>query len=477
MLLAPRPTLATNRLRFLSREGSQLCRPLLLGKNRRLNVPVRRSRVVTSYAAYPTLKHHIVRRGDTLSSIASQYGTTVKDIIKANKAPLSAQLNVNTKVIIPAGSAEVKPSLTASAGSLASGQPAAARASLPPTVSAATVSAAPITTTAAPPPPSPNPGTTPYTALGVLSLLAFGMGMMSTKLFSSNKTARRPPPSPTGEAHHQPHIPPVRPQVGVLYEQHGADKGAGRRILTEGGSRTESATVLLQSAEDCCHEGGREAAALARSHATQALHIAADVADPRIEMQAYGVLSEICEVQGDYAASKEYASHALELATLLGDRQLQMMALLAKGNACSRLGDLQAAVVHQEKALDLARALNDAATEGRCYGALGYSYHALGRPEAATDYMGRSQKMFLSIGDLDALAVSYTHTAEAMMMNGETSTALQYLVKALEISQRLGNLDMQQTIITTIKRNSHGSPYGRAIIETLSEEYNVAPQR
>ena len=47
------------------------------------------------------------------------------------------------------------------------------------------------------------------------------------------------------------------------------------------------------------------------------------------------VLAEVCETQGDYAASKEYASHALELATLLADKQLEMMANLAKGNACS----------------------------------------------------------------------------------------------------------------------------------------------
>ena len=53
----------------------------------------------------------------------------------------------------------------------------------------------------------------------------------------------------------------------------------------------------------------------------------------------------------------------------------------------------------------------------------------LGRYDISNEYIQKSQSIFLQMGDLDALAVSYTHTAEAFMHSGENSTALQYLVR------------------------------------------------
>eukprot|EP00959_Pyramimonas_sp_CCMP1952_P272744 5701774-Pyramimonas_sp.AAC.1 len=63
----------------------------------------------------------------------------------------------------------------------------------------------------------------------------------------------------------------------------------GRRVVLSGGSRSENATRLLQMAEADSLEGTWEALTHARLAATRALEIAADVAESRIEMQAYGV--------------------------------------------------------------------------------------------------------------------------------------------------------------------------------------------
>mmetsp|Transcript_1340 Transcript_1340/g.2350 ORF Transcript_1340/g.2350 Transcript_1340/m.2350 type:complete len:120 (+) Transcript_1340:1-360(+) len=114
-----------------------------------------------------------------------------------------------------------------------------------------------------------------------------------------------------------------------------------------------------------------------------------------------------------------------------------------------------------------------------CSGALGYSYHALGHPHLATECMSKGQAIFLKYNDLPSLAVSYTHTAEALMLTGDSRAALQFQLKALDIAHRLGDVEMQRSILFILgsyRREEGLAPQSRAFVDQLGDHIEFAEQ-
>eukprot|EP00241_Pyramimonas_parkeae_P001162 CAMPEP_0114253146 /NCGR_PEP_ID=MMETSP0058-20121206/16231_1 /TAXON_ID=36894 /ORGANISM="Pyramimonas parkeae, CCMP726" /LENGTH=546 /DNA_ID=CAMNT_0001367161 /DNA_START=446 /DNA_END=2086 /DNA_ORIENTATION=+ len=220
--------------------------------------------------------------------------------------------------------------------------------------------------------------------------------------------------------------------------------------------RSLEAEELLAFAHELYCRGTSVSCVDAKAEAYKALAIATEVKDIKLQMQAYAVLSDVCEMQMDAKSQLAYAEELLKLAAKARDREMEMLGNLAKGNALGHLGQHGLAVSHQRLASKIAKEIGDQSTAGRTYGALGMCYYELGELEEASKYMQKSQEIFLKLGDKESLAVAYMHTGEASRALGDLQAAKQYQMKALELAQRLGKEDLEGHIMQTMM-HSHSS--------------------
>jgi len=447
-------------------------------------------RVVVTYASFT---QDTVPRGDTT-------GTTVSDIVKANRTSLSNNLIVDTEKIIPMTSAPETNVQSQEAARAVEAIPAQAELQLSSSSAQLHSSSAPaqvFTTTTLASGSTPTFGNLQRTntVIGFVTLFAFGLGVVMAQLVKPqrsrnhkrNHTSERFKRMTRMDDNQQ--IKPKKVEMHQqanganltpLYPSDGPPLGAKKASIAD----QELHAQLLTRAQNSLDEGKGDAFEVAEFDAHHALEIATHAQDAHLEMQAYGVLSEICELRGDHYGSLDHAGRALKAAEASGQmsvpiQRLKMHANLTKGNACSRLGDMQAAVEFQRAAMDLSVDLKDERAIGRCYGALGYSYHALGHPHLATECMSKGQAIFLKYNDLPSLAVSYTHTAEALMLTGDSRAALQFQLKALDIAHRLGDVEMQRSILFILgsyRREEGLAPQSRAFVDQLGDHIEFAEQ-
>eukprot|EP00241_Pyramimonas_parkeae_P002502 CAMPEP_0114270074 /NCGR_PEP_ID=MMETSP0058-20121206/27020_1 /TAXON_ID=36894 /ORGANISM="Pyramimonas parkeae, CCMP726" /LENGTH=516 /DNA_ID=CAMNT_0001388739 /DNA_START=224 /DNA_END=1774 /DNA_ORIENTATION=- len=309
---------------------------------------------------------------------------------------------------------------------------------------------------------------------GVLSVATFALGMIAAQIFSKSVPAwrrrsikldqseslrRRPRPIPRISAleaqaiasgHHSP------PPEAHWFKQGAQQQPQPPQQPAETLRRSLEAEELLAFAHELYCRGTSVSCVDAKAEAYKALAIATEVKDIKLQMQAYAVLSDVCEMQMDAKSQLAYAEELLKLAAKARDREMEMLGNLAKGNALGHLGQHGLAVSHQRLASKIAKEIGDQSTAGRTYGALGMCYYELGELEEASKYMQKSQEIFLKLGDKESLAVAYMHTGEASRALGDLQAAKQYQMKALELAQRLGKEDLEGHIMQTMM-HSHSS--------------------
>jgi tetratricopeptide (TPR) repeat protein len=153
-------------------------------------------------------------------------------------------------------------------------------------------------------------------------------------------------------------------------------------------------------------------------------------------------IGEVYMRQGNLREALRHADLALDLYLRAGFEDGQAHALNNTGWLLSQLGDRDEAIRRCERALKLHQGLSDLHGEGTTWDSLGFIHHSGGAyPEAAACYV-RAIDLFERLGDRYFEAVARVGLGDALLLDGQPTTAYKAFQAALDILVELDHPDV-----------------------------------
>lgn len=204
-----------------------------------------------------------------------------------------------------------------------------------------------------------------------------------------------------------------------------------------GGSASKDATAqaLLTEGQMTFRLG--EIAA-ARALVVQALDVAREAGNRRLEAAALNNLSDIVSAQGDFATAETLLEQAVAINRELGNTAWEMINLDNLGSLYISQGKFRAARPAHERVLTLSREVGDAYAEATASGNLGLLARHRGDFGEAQALIARALALYRELGAPAEEVEQLLLMADAAVAQGELAFAKRHFRQALAASRELG---------------------------------------
>ena len=184
----------------------------------------------------------------------------------------------------------------------------------------------------------------------------------------------------------------------------------------------------------------------AREHSWEAIHIAREQGDVRLETLAAGVLGRAAFALSSYDEAetmlKETLSHA--------DRSASCAALNAYGMMHHELGNKEEARRLYEEALAVAREIDDRNQEAIVMTSFGILEHKHGNLDQAIAFFERALATHLAAGNRRSEGVIHINLGSVYADSGQWAPAIDHVESAIRIAHELGSRTNQATALTIL---------------------------
>lgn len=208
----------------------------------------------------------------------------------------------------------------------------------------------------------------------------------------------------------------------------------------------------------------------------QALAVAHELGDHRLEAAHLLALSEIAEKLDDYTRAAERAEQALKLARQIKDRQSQARALYLLGLINMRLGNYADAHGYYDKSLSLYHALHQ--PEGVAMNLMGLAiiYEMRGDRDAAVQTCEEVLQIRRRADDRPGIAEVLNLQAEHLMLRDEMEAARPYLEESLRIRREISDRKGIAAVLSNLARIAVMAPDFDAAVRYFEEALELARQ-
>ena len=211
---------------------------------------------------------------------------------------------------------------------------------------------------------------------------------------------------------------------------------AGLPLARRAGARECVVRLLVTLASGQTREGELDGAL---ASLTEAIAIARELGDARLEMHALNQFGRHLDCQSRWNEARERYEHALALARRLGDRRMEGGLLGNLGGLHHDQGRLEIAREHYERALALAGEVGDRLWEGNGHCNLGLLFQDQGRDADARAQFESALRIARRIGHVH---LEYTVLCNLGMMltaQGDFARAIEYLERAVDGARASGD--------------------------------------
>ncbi|MBN1955301.1 MAG: GAF domain-containing protein [Anaerolineae bacterium] len=213
--------------------------------------------------------------------------------------------------------------------------------------------------------------------------------------------------------------------------------------MNDFGKRIEVATRQVALANDLGNHVD------ARHAAEEALALARQVQDQKLEADSLNALSDACIVLGERSRAQECYEQALRLYRDLGDRRGEALSLEGLGTVARRAGYPSEAMDYFERALAIHRETGNRQGEADALNALGIT---TGDRSWARNYHEQSLGIAQSMGNRADQARSYNNLAIAYWSLGLYGRARDYMEQAVQIVRDMGGRSSLAHYLETLGR-------------------------
>ena len=172
---------------------------------------------------------------------------------------------------------------------------------------------------------------------------------------------------------------------------------------------------------------------------TEALAIAHELADRRLEASILGKLGSIRLSQGRWREARAHHESALEIHRSIGDRRSLGFALIALGHTYFYEDDLAASSKYYEEALAIHRELGDRTSEGIALSRLASVHMQQGRREEARTLYEHALAIHTEVKDLKSEGSTAGYLAILEQEQGRLAEARALYEHSLGVSRAVGN--------------------------------------
>ena len=145
-----------------------------------------------------------------------------------------------------------------------------------------------------------------------------------------------------------------------------------------------------------------------------------------------------------------HSEQALLLARQAGDRKIESVALNQLGIVARKQGQYAAARAHYHRALQLARSNGDRAVECGVLNNLGDIERYLGRHEAALQHLRAAHRVSVDVGQRMTESYVLCNLAQVAQACGDARAALDWAAKADIVARAVADRDLQAVILKTM---------------------------
>lgn len=164
-----------------------------------------------------------------------------------------------------------------------------------------------------------------------------------------------------------------------------------------------------------------------------------------------------------------HSEQALELARQAGDRRLESAALNQLGIVACKQGHYAEARTHYQRALHLVRSKGDRAMESVVLNNLGDIERYLGNHDAALQHLRAARRVCMEIGQRMSECYVLCNLALVAQASGDAAAALEWAVKAEVMAREVSDRDLQAIILKTIG-DAHAAAGDAASAERAYDE-------
>jgi tetratricopeptide (TPR) repeat protein len=176
----------------------------------------------------------------------------------------------------------------------------------------------------------------------------------------------------------------------------------------------------------------------AREYYTQALTLARNLGYQRAEADALRGLGHVERLVGEYGQAREYYTQALTLARNLGYQRVEVDALRGLGQVERLVGEYSRAREYYTEALTLSRHLGDRRAETEALWGLGEVDRLVGEYGQAREYHSQALTLARHLGYPPGEINALRELGEVERLVGEYDQAREYHSQALTLAQHLG---------------------------------------
>jgi predicted ATPase/class 3 adenylate cyclase len=194
--------------------------------------------------------------------------------------------------------------------------------------------------------------------------------------------------------------------------------------------------VLLAAATTALRLGARSEAQL---HAEQALALARELGDRKLQVDALNSLGNSALDEGDFERARELLEQAVAISRDLGDHAWEAVYCVNAGYLFNRQGNFAAARAPLEKALALSREAGNRWVEASALGNLGMLARHTGDLAEAQGRANQALAIFRELGAPARAVGQLQLLAEVAMLRDEPLLARDHLRKALAMSREAGD--------------------------------------
>jgi len=178
---------------------------------------------------------------------------------------------------------------------------------------------------------------------------------------------------------------------------------------------------------------------VANSKLQEALALAKQLEDPRVEAAAINGLGLIEEIRGDYAKAITLYQQALALRQSIGDELRAAGTLINLGNAYESLGDLASAISCHRQSLALYERLHNTTRMARAYSNIAGVLESTGEYPGAFTELDKARILLEKENDPFTIAKIYTKLGHNRFEMDQYPEAKEWYRKSLHLRQKLNN--------------------------------------
>ena len=207
---------------------------------------------------------------------------------------------------------------------------------------------------------------------------------------------------------------------------------------------------------------------------TQALAIARDTGNRRVEGSALGNLGNCHDSLGDYRQAIDLHTQALAIARDTGNRRVEANALGNLGNCHANLGDYRQAIDLHTQALAIARDIGNRRVEGIALTNLGLCHASLGDYRQAIDLHTQRLAIARDTGNRYGESTALTNLGNCHASLGDYRQAIDLHTQALAIARDIGDRYGEASIVGYLGRAWLASGNPRQAAALLGEAVSIA---